>query len=64
MRMRKITRENMVKTVARLTCLLQKCIVDKVSIEGRQTTYRWTRLRLNFSLVVVGKHFEHIGSSN
>ena len=32
------------------------------SFEGRQTIYRWTRLRLNFGLVVVGKSFEHFGS--
>jgi len=36
--MRKITRENMVKTAARLTCLLQKRIADKLSIE-RQANY-------------------------
>ena len=30
--------------------------------EGRQTIYCWTRLRLNFGLVVVGKHSEHFCS--
>ena len=30
--------------------------------EGRQTIYCWICLRLNFGLVVVGKHFEHFCS--
>ena len=30
--------------------------------EGRQTIYCCTHLRLNFGLVVVGKHFEHFCS--